>query len=102
MLLRIEPAGLARDHTQRWWNEVAIQARDALADGDTKLALQLVDHAEVPVGDQYVDQQFLVGFIALRFLQDAGARADLFPAPRQQCHPADQQIAGRILAGPRL
>jgi soluble lytic murein transglycosylase len=70
MLLRIDPAGLARDHTQRWWNEVAIQARDALADGDTKLALQLADHGEVPVGDQYVDQQFLSGFISLRYLRD--------------------------------
>src|SRR5665213_451750 len=70
MLLRIDPTGLARDHTQRWWNEVAIQARDALADGDTKLALQLADHGEVPVGDQYVDQQFLSGFISLRYLRD--------------------------------
>jgi soluble lytic murein transglycosylase len=70
MLLRIDPTGLARDHTQRWWNEVAIQARDALADGDTKLALQLADHGEVPVGDQYVDQQFLSGFISLRYLHD--------------------------------
>jgi soluble lytic murein transglycosylase len=71
MLLKIDPAGLARDHTQRWWNEVAIQARDALTDGDTKLAMQLADHGEVPVGDQYVDQQFLSGFIALRYLHDA-------------------------------
>ncbi len=70
MLLKIDPAGLARDHTQRWWNEVAIQARDALTDGDTKLAMQLADHGEVPVGDQYVDQQFLSGFISLRYLRD--------------------------------
>src|SRR6185437_6698021 len=70
MLLKIDPAGLARDHTQRWWNEVAIEARDALAAGDAKEALALADHGEVPVGDQYVDQQFLSGFISLRYLRD--------------------------------
>jgi soluble lytic murein transglycosylase len=71
MLLRAEPTGLARDHTQRWWNEVAIQARDALAARDPRLALDLVDHAQLPVSDQYAEQQFLAGFISLRFLKDA-------------------------------
>lgn len=70
MLLRIDPTELARDHTQHWWNEVAIEARDALAAGDPKLALQLADHGEVPLGDQYVDQEFLSGFISLRYLHD--------------------------------
>lgn len=70
MLLKVEPAQLAQDHTQRWWNEVAIEARDALAAGDARLALQLADHGEVPVGDQYVDQEFLSGFISLRYLHD--------------------------------
>ena len=70
MLLRIEPAALARDHTQRWWNEVAVQARDTLAAGDPRLAKRLVDHAQIPPGEQFVDQQFLGGFIALRFLKE--------------------------------
>ena len=70
MLLRIEPATLARDHTQRWWNEVAVQARDCLAAGDPRLALQLVERAQIPPGDQFVDQQFLGGFIALRILKE--------------------------------
>ena len=69
-LLQIEPATLARDHTQRWWNEVAVQARDALTAGNPRLALKLVDHAQIPVGDQYADQQFLAGFIALRSLKE--------------------------------
>ena len=71
MLLRVEPTSLARDHTQRWWNEVAVQARDALAAGDPRRALELVDHAQLPVSDQYAEQQFLAGFISLRFLKDA-------------------------------
>src|SRR6185312_3406829 len=70
MLLRVEAPALARDHTQRWWNEVAVQARDALAAGDPRLARRLVDHAQIPPGEQYVDQQFLGGFIALRFLKE--------------------------------
>jgi soluble lytic murein transglycosylase len=70
MLLRTDPAGLARDHTQRWWNEVAVQARDALAARDPRLALELVDHAQLPISDQYAEQQFLAGFISLRFLKD--------------------------------
>lgn len=69
-LLKIEPATLARDHTQRWWNEVAVQARDALTAGKPRLAMELVDHAQLPVSDQYPDQQFLGGFISLRFLKD--------------------------------
>ena len=71
MLLRIEPESLARDYTGRWWNEVAIQARDALRSGDPRLALKLVNHAGLPVSDQYAEQQFLAGFISLRFLKDA-------------------------------
>ena len=70
MLLKIDPTEIARDHTQRWWNEVSVQARAALTAGDTRMALQLADHGEVPVGDQYVDQQFLSGFISLRYLRD--------------------------------
>jgi soluble lytic murein transglycosylase len=69
-LLQIEPATLAKDHTQHWWNEVAIQARDALADGNPRLALRLVEHAQIPAGNQYPDQQFLAGFISLRFLKE--------------------------------
>jgi len=69
-LLKIEPAALARDHTQRWWNEVAVQARDALTAGNPRLALELVDHAQIPVSDQYADQQFLGGFISLRVLKE--------------------------------
>ena len=37
MLLRIDPTGIARDHTQRWWNEVAIQARVAYPQPDFQL-----------------------------------------------------------------
>ncbi len=70
LLLRAPAAPLARDHGARWWAEVNAQARDALASGDPRLALALVQHAGLGAGNQYADQQFLAGFIALRFLKD--------------------------------
>jgi len=78
MLMRVAPATLAREHTARWWAEVNVQARDMLSAGDAKGALALVDHAMLPVGDDYVDQQFLGGFIALRFLKDPAAALPYF------------------------
>ena len=70
ILLRIDPAFLIRQHATRWWTEVSVQARDALAAHEPKEALELVQHAGFTAGDQHTDQQFLAGFIALRFLKD--------------------------------
>ncbi len=78
MLMRAAPATLARDHTSRWWAEINLQARDMLSAGDAKGALAMVDHAMLPVGDDYVDQQFLGGFIALRFVKDPTAALPYF------------------------
>ncbi len=102
MLLKIDPTGLARDHTQRWWNEVAIQARDALAAGDPGLALQLADHGEVPVGDQYVGPAIPFRLYCPALFASAVTGTDLFSALGRQCHAPFEQGAGRILAGPRL
>ena len=77
-LMRAAPATLAKDHTARWWNEISVQARDLLKDGNPKAALAMVDHAMLPASDQYADQQFLGGFIALRFLKDAKAALPYF------------------------
>ena len=73
MLMRIAPATLAKDHTTRWWAEVNVEARDMLKAGDAKGALAMVDHADLPVGDEYAEQQFLGGFIALRVQKDPAA-----------------------------
>jgi soluble lytic murein transglycosylase len=70
MLLRVPAAPLVKDHAARWWAEVSIQARDALTGSDPGTALSLVQHAGFTSGDQYAEQQFLAGFIALRFLKD--------------------------------
>ncbi len=79
MLMRIVPTTLARDHAARWWAEVNVQARDMLTDDhDTAGALAMVNHAALPAGEQYVDQQFLAGFITLRFAKDAAGALPYF------------------------
>ena len=69
-LMAASPTLLAKAHTARWWAEVNIEARETLAAGDPRAALALVDHAMLPISDEYAEQQFLGGFIALRFLKD--------------------------------
>jgi soluble lytic murein transglycosylase len=78
LLLRTPAAELLKNHAGRWWAEVSVQARDALAGADSKLAFDLVQHAGFTSGDQYAEQQFLAGFIALRFLKDPGAALAAF------------------------
>ncbi len=78
MLMRAAPATLARDHTARWWAEVNTEARDMLRDGDARGALAMVEHAGLPIGDEYAEQQFLGGFITLRFLKDPAAALPWF------------------------
>ncbi|HKU65311.1 MAG TPA: lytic transglycosylase domain-containing protein [Rhizomicrobium sp.] len=78
MLLKIAAAPMVKDHAARWWAEINVQARDALASGDPRLALALVEHAGLTAGDQYAEQQFLAGFIALRFLKEPTAALAAF------------------------
>ncbi|MFO1249463.1 MAG: lytic transglycosylase domain-containing protein [Alphaproteobacteria bacterium] len=70
ILLRIPAAPMVREHPGRWWSELNLHARDALSGGDPREALALVQHAGFSSGDQFAEQQFLAGFIALRFLKD--------------------------------
>jgi soluble lytic murein transglycosylase len=77
VLLRVSPPPMVKDHAARWWTEVSIQARDALSAANPAGALALVRHAGFTAGDLYADQEFLAGFIALRFLKEpASALAD--------------------------
>lgn len=78
MLLRISAAPLVKERAARWWNESAIQARDALSQGDPRMALDLVEHAGFSSGEQFAEQQFLAGFIALRFLKQPASALSHF------------------------
>jgi soluble lytic murein transglycosylase len=79
MLLRVPAAAILKNHAARWWTEHNIQARDALTAGDAALALRLVTHAGLRGDeDDYYEQQFLGGFIELRFLKEARAALPWF------------------------
>jgi len=69
MLMRIPPGAL-KDHADRWWSEHNIQARDALGDGDPRKALEVIRHAGLSSGADYSEQQFLGGFVLLRYLKE--------------------------------
>ncbi|HET7083550.1 MAG TPA: lytic transglycosylase domain-containing protein [Rhizomicrobium sp.] len=78
VLLRIPAAPMLKDHAARWWAEVSVQARDALAGAEPRQAFDLAQHAGFTSGDLYADQQFLAGFIALRFLKDSNTALAAF------------------------
>jgi soluble lytic murein transglycosylase len=79
MLLRVAASAIRPGHLARWWTEHNIQARDALTDGDAAMAMRLVTPASLrPSDDVYYEQQFLGGFIQLRFLKDAKAALPWF------------------------
>jgi len=79
MLLRVSAPALLKGHADRWWSEHNIQARDALTAGDPRMAMRLVNHAALRATDgTYYEQQFLGGFIQLRFLKDAKAALPWF------------------------
>ena len=77
-LLRVSAEPMVKDHATRWWTEVSVEARDALASADPAQALALVRHAGFTAGDIFADQEFLAGFIALRFLKDPATALDDF------------------------
>lgn len=78
MLLRVPAAPLVRAQPTRWWNESNLQAREALKDGDPRTAMALAQHAGFTAGNQFAEQQFLAGFISLRFLKEPKTALTLF------------------------
>ena len=55
---------------EQWWNERHIMARDALKAGSYRRAYELIEHHGLTGGSGFVDAEFLVGWIALRFLHE--------------------------------
>jgi soluble lytic murein transglycosylase len=71
-LLKTVPHPLDRSHdSDDWWNERRLLARKLLEEGKAKDAYQVVRDATPPARDNYrSEQQFMAGWIALRFLHD--------------------------------
>jgi soluble lytic murein transglycosylase len=71
-LLKTVPRPLGRDHDlDEWWIERRLLARKLLEEGKAKDAYQVCRDATPPERDSYrSEQQFMAGWIALRFLHD--------------------------------
>ncbi|HEX3672947.1 MAG TPA: lytic transglycosylase domain-containing protein [Rhizomicrobium sp.] len=55
----------------RWWAEMNLDARQALADGNYGASYWFAARNGLPaVGQDYADSQFLAGWVALRYLRD--------------------------------
>ena len=61
-----------------WWAERQVIARRVLATGDAELAYRIVEqHGELD-GSAYSESEFLLGYIALRYMKDPGLAFDHF------------------------
>lgn len=72
-----------------WWKERRIVARQLLDLGDYQAAFKVAHDAAIPEADNYqADRLFTAGWIALRFLHDAGTAKRLFAdIPKVSVHP---------------
>ncbi len=60
----------SREYPLAFWPERHIDARDALKDGEYKLAYNLVSNSQLSSGSEFADAEFLSGWIALRFMKN--------------------------------
>ncbi len=68
------PAGNTVSNPEQWWNERHIMARDALRQGQANMAYSLAcTHGLTAGNGDWMDAEFLCGWIALRFQHDAQA-----------------------------
>ncbi len=70
LLLRAPLKVLTKLHPRRVWGEINIDARQALQDGKSKVAYDLVSGTALTSDLPFAESQFLSGWIALRFLKD--------------------------------
>jgi len=66
-----------------WWTERRANAYEALKDGKPKLAYELVKHSGPLSANPLKDQQFMAGWLALRFLKDPKTAEAHFKAMRK-------------------
>lgn len=70
-------------YPEAWWSERHTMARDALKARAYQRAYDIVEHHGLTGGPDYVDAQFIVGWIALRFLKEPALAARHFRAMTQ-------------------
>ena len=77
-LLRAHP--LDHANPELWWTERAVLARRALAEGHVSEAYRTAKDHALSEGASFADAEWLAGWIALRFLDDAKPAFDHFVA----------------------
>ena len=75
-ILLSEPGDLVRPSA--WWPERQTIARQVLATGNAALAYRLVEQHGLIEGNAYSEAEFLLGYIALRYMKDPSVAFDHF------------------------
>jgi soluble lytic murein transglycosylase len=75
-ILLAQPGDLVRPTA--WWGERQAVARRVLASGNADLAYRLVEQHGLIEGSAFSDAQFLLGYIALRFMKNPALAFDHF------------------------
>ena len=75
-ILLAQPGDLVRPTA--WWAERQAIARRVLAGGNAELAYRLVEQHGLIEGNAYSDAQFLLGYVALRYMKDPALAFDHF------------------------
>jgi soluble lytic murein transglycosylase len=70
LLLRALMGGAGRNFPAKLWSETNITIREALKDGNYRVAYQLAANTGLTAGDEFSEAEFLAGWIALRFLKE--------------------------------
>ena len=75
-ILTSQPGDAA--HPAAWWSERQAIARRVLASGNAELAYRIVEQHGPIEGNAFADAQFLLGFIALRYMKQPALAFDDF------------------------
>ncbi|HVU19871.1 MAG TPA: lytic transglycosylase domain-containing protein [Rhizomicrobium sp.] len=74
LLLRALTTGrLEKSHPAKLWVETNIIVREALKDGNYRIAYQLLNNTNLSPGDEFSECEFMAGWVALRFLKEPKA-----------------------------
>ena len=69
---------------ERLWSKIRVAARDALADRNYRLAYQLVSNNGLHSGADYVEAEFMAGWLALQHLRQPHMALEHFEAVRRE------------------
>jgi soluble lytic murein transglycosylase len=69
LLLRVDKT-VASEYPKAWWNELNIEAREAIKSANYRTAYSLVANTGLSSGSEFAEAEFLAGWLALRKLNN--------------------------------